>query len=389
METQTFSKGQTATVVAIGAMGGSIPALQPMLLGSLLAEGRISASIMGHSATAEAFGMVIGTAVAGAFLPPKRLPAITAIALLAVVAANIMTIALPAPIVPPARGLAGVGNGVLLWLFLSMLARASVPTRLYATFFLVNASMVFLLSAALGTFVIDRYGAVSGYAILTAIYIGLLLAARIVPHEYAALDSEGGTAMPPPMGWLGLLGVTLYLAGVMGFWVYSVQIGTQAGIPLKSMQMIVAAATGIQILAGLAAIALATRLTGIQVVMLTASAGLAAMLATMTSADIVIWAPAILIFAFCWMFGPPFHVAFLITADPSRRAAIFVGTAQLLGMAVGPLLSSSFVSETDFTPARTVTMASYVAVLAIAAVIYLATRTRSTAPAEEGQIQPS
>lgn len=386
METQTFSRSQTATVIMIGAIGGSIPALQPLLLGSLLAEGRISAGIMGHSATAEAFGMVIGTAVAGAFLPPRRLPLVTALSLLAVIVANLMTITLPAPMTPVARGLAGLGNGVLLWLFLSMLARAAVPTRLYATFFVVNASLVFLLSTALGTFVINRFGAASGYMILAGLYVALLLAARLVPHEYAQLDN-GETSIPPPMGLLGLLGVTLYLAGVMGFWVYSVQIGAQAGIPVHSMQMIVAAATGVQILAGLGAIALATRLTGIQVVVFTASVGLAAMLVTMASASIIIWAGAVLAFAFCWMFGPPFHVAFLITSDPSRRAAIFVGTAQLLGMAVGPLMSSSFVSASDFGSARLVTMACYGAVLAIAAAVYLATR--RTSPMEHQGILSS
>jgi MFS family permease len=43
----------------------------------------------------------------------------------------------------------------------------------------------------------------------------------------------------------------------------------------------------------------------------------------------------------------PFIAPMTIEADPTRRAALQSGAAQLLGGALGPLLSSLVVSETD------------------------------------------
>lgn len=383
MKRQTFSTSEVASVVTIAAIAGTIPALQPMLLGALLNEGKITAGTMGHAATVEGLGTLIATAVAGAWLPPRRLTLIATFALLAVIAANILTVMLPAAGVTALRGLAGLGNGVLLWLFLCMIPRSEVPARYYGIFITVTASLVFLLSIALGTFAIDRFGAAAGYVIFMAIYVLLLIAARFVPNNYVEIDS-GGTAMPPPWGFMGILGVALYMTGVMAFWVYSVPLGAEAGLSTKSMQMIIAAATGVQIVAGLASIVLAPRLTGLQVLVATTAASLVAMFVTMTSGSILVWSSAVLIFAFCWIFGAPFHVAFLMLADPSRRAAVFVGTAQLLGYAIGPLLASAVVSTSDYRPAQLVTMVCYAAVLVIAAAIHL--KARRTKPLEDGAV---
>lgn len=66
MVTENFSRRETSVVIILGAIAAGIPALQPFLLGSILEEGRISALVMGRASAAEAFGMVIGTAAAGA-----------------------------------------------------------------------------------------------------------------------------------------------------------------------------------------------------------------------------------------------------------------------------------------------------------------------------------
>ncbi|WP_327751875.1 hypothetical protein VVT58_01450 [Sphingobium sp. SJ10-10] len=377
MEAQTFSVREMAAVIAIGAVGGCTSPLQPMLLGALLAAHKISPEAMGHAATAEALGMVLGTALASAYIPPRRLKWLITIALAVVFTANSLTIMLGGAGIQILRGFCGLGNSVLLWLFLSMLARSDTPTRLYAAFFLTSASLIFLLSMSLSAFALDRFGPNAGYIAFLIIEIILLFVVRLAPDRYAEIQSARGAAVPPVRGLLGLFSITLYLTGVTAFWLYSVPLGSEVGIPVRSMQMIVSAATGVQIVAGLAAMTLAAKLKASHVVVFTAIGGLAAALTTMTSGNIFIWAPAILIFAFCWMFAPPFHVAFLISVDPSRRAALFVGTAQLTGFVVGPLIASAMISSSDFAPARLVTFVCYCASLTTVAIIHL---TASHAP---------
>jgi hypothetical protein len=50
---------------------------------------------------------------------------------------------------------------------------------------------------------------------------------------------------------------------------------------------------------------------------------------------------------FAGLFLAPFVVPFTIEADPSRRAALQTGAAQLLGGALGPLLAALAVSDRD------------------------------------------
>ena len=53
------------------------------------------------------------------------------------------------------------------------------------------------------------------------------------------------------------------------------------------------------------------------------------------------------LFGFFWLFFMPFLAPMTIEADPTRRAAMLLGGAQLLGGSLGPLLASAMVSDTD------------------------------------------
>ncbi|MEQ1493748.1 MAG: MFS transporter, partial [Terricaulis sp.] len=85
------------------------------------------------------------------------------------------------------------------------------------------------------------------------------------------------------------------------------------------------------------------------------------------------------VMGFVWLFATPFLVPMTIEADPSRRAALLIGGAQLVGGSLGPLFASFFVTDADARGARAVGGVA----LSLAALIVLAlhlTRGRS-APA--------
>ena len=52
-------------------------------------------------------------------------------------------------------------------------------------------------------------------------------------------------------------------------------------------------------------------------------------------------------FGFLWMFVLPFLVPMIIEADPTRRAAVLIGGAQVLGCSFGPFVASMLVTEID------------------------------------------
>jgi hypothetical protein len=57
------------------------------------------------------------------------------------------------------------------------------------------------------------------------------------------------------------------------------------------------------------------------------------------------------VFGFLWLFVMPFQIPIVMAADPSNRAAMLIGGAQLTGSSLGPLFAAMLVSDTDPTPA--------------------------------------
>jgi hypothetical protein len=103
IENSSSSNLQTTAAVTIAVVASCVPALQSVLLGQLLTEGKIGATTLGQAATAEGLGMALATAVASATLPPRRLRLSAIIAILAVLTANALTTALAAPWIVAAR----------------------------------------------------------------------------------------------------------------------------------------------------------------------------------------------------------------------------------------------------------------------------------------------
>jgi predicted MFS family arabinose efflux permease len=78
----------------------------------------------------------------------------------------------------------------------------------------------------------------------------------------------------------------------------------------------------------------------------------------------------LLLFSFVWMFVPPFQLPFLLGIDHTARTAMYIGSSQLVGIAVGPLLASTAVEGESVAGTLGVTMFC----LAAAAVLPLAAR---------------
>jgi MFS transporter, DHA1 family, inner membrane transport protein len=51
------------------------------------------------------------------------------------------------------------------------------------------------------------------------------------------------------------------------------------------------------------------------------------------------------VFGFLWLFVMPYQASYLLKLDATRNAATQLGTAQLLGSGMGPLVASLFVIE--------------------------------------------
>jgi hypothetical protein len=361
-----ISPAGTGAVVAIGAMAGLMPSLQPLLLAGFADEGRISVAEIGHVATAEALGMALSVGLAGVLLRPERLRLVAGAVLLVASGLNLAT--------GQAEGLAtilalrvGVGlcSGLMLWLLIGLLARVDLPARVTGFYVVAQGIGAFVLSALFSSFAIPRWGPEGAYGLLAA--VGLLLSpvALMVPRRYAQVGVAGGLALPDGPGGLGLLSALAQLAAIMALWVYIVPLGLARGFGEDVVRLGVSVAIGLQIVAGIVAIRFAT-LPAFRTVMVCAAGSLAsiALVALAPAPAPSLFVAGIVAFSLCWVFVLAFQVPLLIELDPSRRSVMLLTCVQLLGVAAGPFLSSTAIGGAG-TPTAAAPVSAVLFALAI------------------------
>jgi len=346
-----FTRSQTAAVMIVGIVGVLIPGLQPQLLGALLTEGRVSTSALGLLATAELLAMGIAAAASGLLLPVDRLRLVAGTALTVTALLDLATCWASEAALFAARTVAGLAEGVLIWIAIGLIVRVARPERWSGIYLALQTLAQLGFATALGLAIVPDWGASGGFALLALATITALAALPWLPRAYAGLtyDEASGTALPA-RGLVALAGVTLYLAFIVAVWVYIEPLGLQRDIDAATVRLVVPLALAMQVMGAATAAAIAGRLAPRRVVVCVAAGNLVllAIMAAPPSAAAFVVATAL--FGFLWLFAMPFQVPILIAADPSRRAAVLIGGAQLIGSSLGPFVAALLVSDADVRP---------------------------------------
>ncbi|MGC1303528.1 MAG: MFS transporter, partial [Caulobacteraceae bacterium] len=166
-------------------------------------------------------------------------------------------------------------------------------------------------------------------------------------------------------GWFALLAVFVFQAAIAGAGMYIVPLALQSGLSSGVAQTAIALTLALEVLGGLAATAISGRANFLDVLL---SSGLVllgalAVYALRSPAWLFIGASGAI--GFCALLVMPFVVPMTIKADPSRRAAVQLGGAQLLGGAIGPVMASLVVTSHNAHGALVMSAAMLVASLAV------------------------
>jgi MFS family permease len=320
----------------------------PILLGALADAHRLSNAQIGLSAMAEILTMGVSTGLIGLIRRPRALRWIGAGASLALAAADLICTHLGGSGLIIARCGAGAAEGVLLWITVGMIVRTSTPERWAGVFFTAQTAAQLILAILLAVWILPRLGANGGFLALSLVALAGVIPALATPKGFGPMTrkpGEGGA--PPPRGWIALLGTLIFVAGGGAVGVYLEPLAHEAGLSAGVAGAALWTSLAGQVCGG----ALATFLAGrvgyftIFVVGSVLSLGIWAVLglhvpAWLFVADNIASGVVSLLIA-------PFIAPMTIEADPTRRAALQTGAAQLLGGALGPLLSSLVVNERD------------------------------------------
>jgi hypothetical protein len=339
---------EAAATIAVGCNSLLVLGVMPVLLGDLADHGRLTAAGVGQTATLELLAMGLATAAVGLIKRPGRLKLTAFAASAALAVLDLASILASGPALMAVRGLAGAVEGVLLWITVAMIARTVTPERWAGVFFTAQVAAQLAIAVAFAAAVMPRFGSDGGFITLAAVGVAGTLPAFFVPSGFAPLPlaaGEGGT--PPLRGWIALAATLVYVSASGAVSVYLQPIAHQAGLSADVARTANWTSLAAQVVGAGTATALAGRVRYFAVFIITSTAYLAVWWVFARPIPAWIFVGANAASGLVGLFLAPFLVPMTIDADPTRRAAMQSGAAQLLGGAVGPLLASLVVGERD------------------------------------------
>lgn len=367
-----FSLVEASAAIALGVIALLMSGMMGLLLAGLAEEGRLSAPGIGLTATLEALSTALVTGAAGVVLRPVRLRAIALAATAVLIALDLATTRTSGSGVMVMRGVAGIPEGILLWISIGFIARTATPERWAAVLFTGIGLSQLALATGLSALILPRFAANGGYvavaaAVVLALPVALFLPSRLGPTTATNAEASGA---PPLRGWVALGGTLCLAASLTAVSVYIIPLAHQAGLSTAAGRSAISVALACQMAGGALATWLAGRLRYITVFW-----GCAAVFFA-TWAVYAFHAPAWLFVAMSGLAGlasfvaGPFLVPMTIEADPSRRAAMQSGAVQLLAGAAGPLLASLSVTNENVHGALILAVALQGAGLAVATILH-------------------
>ena len=329
----------------IGVVALLIAGLQPVILGAMEREGRLNAAQIGLAATVELMALGVFAGLAAAFLKPTNIRLKMAVTCLLHAGAMLATTLVSGVGVILARTFAGACAGVMLWLAIGVIARSSRPERASGVFVTVQAVAQLGLAALLPVTVMVHGGVNGALTCLAVISVLAAVAALAGPDRLAPLPKSEDGGRLDTRALAGLAAVFLWMAFIVALWVYLEPLAVLAGLSPGESGMAIALSLGLQIVGGAAATLVGDRVAPARL-LLGAGAINAVILAVLWSGPgRLAFVLCVAAFGFLWLFALPFQTLLLIRIDPSRRASMQLGAAQLLGSSAGPLAASLVVGD--------------------------------------------
>jgi predicted MFS family arabinose efflux permease len=336
---------EAAISQGVGVVALLIAGLQPVILGALEREGRLSTAQIGLAATVELMALGVACGLAAAFLKPVNIRLKMMLACLLHASAMLATTLASGAEVIVARGAAGACAGVMLWLAIGVIARSARPERASGVFVTVQTFAQLVLAASLPALVMGRWGVNGALTCLAAISLLTALAALAGPNSFSPLPKPESGGRLDGRFLAGLAAVFLYLAFIVALWVYLEPLAAQAGLTPREAGLAVALALGLQVLGGATATVIGDRVPPAGMLLGVGAINAVILAILWGGPGRALFVACVAAFGFLWLFALPFQTLLLIRIDPTRRAAMQLGAAQLLGSSAGPLAASLVVGE--------------------------------------------
>lgn len=343
--TQTSIRPAAASLI-VGVIALLIAGIQPLILGGLLREGRLTEAEIGLTAMVELLTLGLTCGVAAARLKPEHIRLRLILAALAHAGVTLAGVGVTGLWIIADRAAAGVFEGLMLWGTINMIVRAHNPERVAGVFATTQTLGQLVAASGLALFVVPRFGVNGALVVLAGLSVLAALVAGVGPSRYDRLPSSpGGKGPINAAAVAGLVSIFLFMAFIVATWVYLEPLAARSGLTPQAAGLTISIALGAQVAGGAAATALGGRWRSLPVLLGVIVIYAAVLLVLASRPSPLIFMAAMAVFGFLWMFALPIQTQRMIEIDPTRRAALQVGAAQLLGSAFGPLCAALLVQD--------------------------------------------
>lgn len=327
--------------ILIGSCAILILGVQPVLLGAMVQEGRIGEAQVGNLVTIEMLAMVAGSLAGIGLLRKMGARPVIGLAGLILAGINIaMTGQSGIIFLSLLRGMAGLGEGVMIASALVAISRVARVERASAIFLAVQTLLQAAVAAALPYIVIAGSRTDTALLALAAAAAVAAMAALMLPQHLRPAAPDGDRGALTPASLTALLGAGLFLGAIVSVWSYFGLWLIRYGYPPAFEGTAVSLCLVAQVIGALAAARFGERLPNRSTIAACALAG--ALLVALFylgrgSAEAII--AVSIAFGFVWLFTLPFFAGWLIEIDPGRRAVLYLTAFQLGGAALLPSLA--------------------------------------------------
>lgn len=359
--------------IAAQVIGGLVTQMSPFMIGGFIDGLSLSERDAGFVASVEFLALAL-TAIAIAPVLPRlsyRRVGLVAVALTllaqgaSIFSASLMSLTL-------LRGLAGVGEGALYAVSLSIVAsRCRNPDKIYGYFQVVWALGSVALFAVGGelTAAFAHRGILAFTAAVTFALAPLLL---LVPDARAkgGNGAAGDAAQPSPLlGAMTFAAIVLYVTASAAVYAFSAPLGERAGLDAGAVGYVLTIAS----LVGFAGAGAATALNvrwgrAIPISGFSLSFILVALVLCLSHSTTV-WGAALVASVVIFYFSMPYLFGLAAALDRGGRWAAAAGSAYLLGFAAGPLVAGAAISATGYAGLAAVCVANTTAAWGLAMVV--------------------
>lgn len=338
--------------IVLGSAALMVLGVQPILLGGLIAAGRISEAGLGQVALAEVAALALGSCLGPILMNNGAMRASAALASLVLALANLGTCwASDVVMLLGIRALAGFAEGLMLGAAVVVMTYTRHPDRIAGLFLGLQTAPQMVAALVFPAMLLPRFGVNSGYVALAVLaLIGSAAAFMITDRVVTRPNASKARLKWSPALVLTLAALICQNAGIGAAWNYSERLATQHGLSPTLAGLSLSASLLCQIIGSLTVAWIGWRLP-FRVMLIMGAAAQSGIILMMTIGGApMLYVIAVCLFGLFWLALQPYQVNQAIAVDGTRFLAVMLTPIALIGFSLGAFLVSFVMPNGDVLP---------------------------------------